>query len=92
MVTRGNTEKVPIGIEVHGSFQLVGNRIVDFNEDKATAMALYPDAIGRPGKSQYQGNIFENCFGVVNENKPELWKNSLVKDNMTIGCIQKLPK
>lgn len=92
MVTRGNTENVPCGIEVHGCFRLLGNRIVDFNEEKSTAIALYPDALGRPCSGHYQGNIIENCSGVVLENKPSLWKKSLVKDNITIGCIKKLPE
>ena len=92
MVTRGNTEKVPIGIEVHGNFQLVDNRIVDFNEDKATAMVLYPDAIGRPLKNQYQGNIFDNCCEVIKVSQPDLWKNSLTRDNIAIECVQKIPK
>ena len=92
LVTRGNTVNVLLGVEVHGCFQLVDNRLTDFNEDKAIALSLYPDAIGRIAKSQYQGNIFENCFVVINESQPELWKNALKKDNLTIGCIQKIPK
>jgi hypothetical protein len=92
LLTRGNTDNVPVGLEVHGCFKIVSNRIVDFDEDKATAIIIYPDAVGRSCKSQYQGNIIENCFGVVTENKPDLWKSSLVKDNMVIGCISKLPK
>jgi hypothetical protein len=92
MVTRGNTENVACGIEVHGCFRLLGNRIVDFNEEKSTAIALYPDPLGRPCSSHYQGNIIENCSGVVLESKPSLWKKSLVKDNITIECIKKLPE
>jgi hypothetical protein len=92
LVTRGNTVNVLLGVEVHGCFQLIDNRFTDFNEDKAIALALYPDAIGRIAKSQYQGNIFENCFVAVNENQPELWKSSMKKDNLAIGCTQKIPK
>ena len=92
LVTRGNTTNVPHGIEVHGCFQLIDNRITDFDEDKSIALALYTDPIGRVSKSQYLGNIFENCFDVVNESQPELWKKSLTKDNLTIGCVKKIPK
>ena len=92
LVTRGNTVNILLCIEVHGCFQLIDNRIVNFDEDKSIALALYTDPIGRVSKSQYQGNIFENCFDVVNESQPELWKNSLKKDNLTIGCVKKIPK
>jgi len=92
LVTRGNTANVPIGVEIHGSFQLVDNHLIGFNEDKSIAMALYPDAIGLAGKSQFQGNSFENCFEAVNENRAGLWKSSIAKDNITIECIRKVPK
>jgi len=92
LVARGNTSKVPVAMEVHGSFQLVDNRFTDFNEDKSVAVALYPDAIGRVCNSQYMGNIFENCNGVISESQPGLWKGSMRKDNQAIECLQKLPK
>jgi hypothetical protein len=92
LVTRGNTDKVPLGVEVHGCFQLVGNQITGFDEDKSVALKLYPDAIGRTCKSQYKGNIFVKCFDVVKENQPGLWKNSITKDNITIECVRKIPK
>ena len=92
LVTRGNTARVPIGVEVHGGFQFSDNRLMGFDEQGSTALALYPDAVGRAGKSLYQGNIFENCFDGVTESKPGLWKNSMIKDNMTIECVRKLPK
>ena len=91
LVTRGNTDKVLVGVEVHGCFQLVDNRITGFDEDKSVAMTLYPDAIGRTCKSQYQGNIFDKCFDVVKESQPGLWKKSMIKDNLTIDCIKKIP-
>ena len=92
LVTRGKTANVTPGIEVHGCFQFIDNRITDFDEDKAIAIALYPDAIGRVCNCQYQGNIFENCSGIISESQPELWKSSMKKDNQTIGCAQKIPK
>lgn len=92
LVARGNTGNVPVAIELHGSFQLLENLIVDFDEDKAIAIALYPDALGKPCKSQIFGNIIENCNTTVNESKPGLWKNCMVKDNQTFGCIQNIPK
>ena len=92
LITRGNTAKVPLAMEVHGRFQIIDNRLLDFDEKGSTALALYPDEIGRVEKSQYQGNIFENCYEVVTEKKPGMWKHSLTKDNQTIGCVQKIPK
>ena len=35
LVTRGATVKVPVGVEVHGYFQLADNRISDFDEQDA---------------------------------------------------------
>ena len=92
LVTRGKTSDVPMAVEVHGCFQLVDNRFLDFDEDKAIALSLYPDAIGRVCDCQYRGNIFENCFGVIKESQPDLWKKAMVSGNITIGCIQKIPK
>ena len=92
LIIRNSTAGVPVAIEVHGCFQLKGNRLIGFDEENATALALFPDAAGRAGKSQYQGNIFENCYEVVTEKKPGLWKNSLIKDNMTIDCVNKIPR
>jgi hypothetical protein len=92
LVARGKTANVQRGIEVHGCFQLLDNRLTDFDEDKAIALELYPDAVGRIVKSQYMGNIFENCSVVVAENRPELWKTALKKENQAIECGQKIPK
>ena len=91
LVTRGNTPDVLTGIEVHGIFQLQDNHLLDFNEDKAVAIKLFPDAIGRVCNSQYQDNIFENCFDAVAESQKGLWKNCLTKNNMTIECVNKIP-
>ena len=92
LVTRGSTAKVPLGIEVRGCFQLVDNRISGFDEDSATAMAIFADATGQVDKSQYMGNVFENCFEVVSEKQAGLWKNSMTKDNLAIECVRKIPK
>jgi hypothetical protein len=92
LVTRGKTSDVPVAVEVHGCFQLINNRFLDFDEDKAIVLSLNPDAIDRSCNCQYIGNIFENCFGIIKESQPDLWKNSLAKDNLTMGCIQKIPK
>jgi hypothetical protein len=90
LITRGNTSNVPVAVEVHGRFQFLDNLISGFNEEKSVAMVLYPDVIGRFCKSQYRGNIFENCNGVITESGPGLIKASIVKDNKAIDCIQKL--
>ena len=92
LVTRGNTVNVPVGVEVHGYFQIIDNRIIDFDEDKAKALSIYPDAIGRIAKSQYLGNIFENCSGVITEKQPGLWKKALNRNNLAIKCVGKIPK
>ena len=92
LVTRVSTGKVPLAVEVHGCFQLFNNRFTGFDEEGSTALAIHPDAIGTICKSQYQGNIFDNCHNILTESQPELWKNSLVKDNQTIDCTGKIPK
>lgn len=91
LVTRGSTDKVYLGVEVHGCFQFLDNHLTGFDEQGSAALALYPDAIGRTNKSLYQGNIFRNCFDVVTESKPGLWMNSMTKDNITIECARKIP-
>jgi hypothetical protein len=92
LVTRGTTANVHAGIEISGNFQLTGNRICDFDEENATALAINGDETGQSDKSWYIGNIFENCRDVVTEEQPGLWKNTLNRDNMVIKCIGKLPK
>ena len=92
LVIRGTTGKVMAGMEIHGLFQLLDNRIMDFDENKAIAISLYPDALGKPCNSQILGNIIENCNIAVNESQPGLWKKCMAKDNQTIGCIEKIPK
>jgi hypothetical protein len=79
-------------MEIRGYFQLQDNRLMDFNEDKAAAIKLFPDAIGRICNSHCQGNLFENCFYAVAESRQGLWKNCLTKNNMTIECINKIPE
>lgn len=92
LVSRGRTTNVKQGVEIHGRFQFVNNHVIGFDEQGATALALYPDAIGRTSANLYQGNIFEHCFDVLNESQPGLWKHSIVKDNQTIECVHKIPK
>jgi hypothetical protein len=92
LITRGNTENVNIGMEVHGRFQFLNNRLTGFDEESATALKLYPDAIGRANMSHYQTNIFENCFGAISESRPGLWESSLTKDNLAIDCVKKIPE
>ena len=92
LISRNAEANVSVGVEVHGCFQLKGNRFSGFDEESATALALFPDAIGRAPGGQYQGNIFENCFTIVTESKAGLWNASLTKDNQTIDCAGKIPK
>ncbi len=92
LVTRGNTGNVKAAIEVHGQFQLNDNRILDFDEAESTALALHPDPIGRICQCQYIGNVFHNCNRVIKASKPELWENSIKKDNQAIDCVHKIPE
>jgi len=92
LVNRGKTAGVLIAIEIHGSFRLGNNHIIGFDEENATALKLFPDAIGRAAVSECQDNIFENCFNVIEESRPGLWKIWLAKNNITIECINKIPE
>jgi hypothetical protein len=92
LVSRGNVSNVPVGMEIHGCFQLVDNNFVDFDEETAVAVSIYPDAIGRTCSNQYQGNTFENCCEILRESKPGLLKAAVVRNNNAIDCIGKLPK
>jgi hypothetical protein len=92
LVTRGSTTNVLHGVEVHGRFQILDNQVNGFDEQRAAALSLYPDAIGRPGTSRYQGNTIGHCFEVVTESQPGLWKNSTTKDNLAINCVHKIPR
>ncbi len=91
LVSRVSTNKVSAGVEVHGWFQFINNRITGFDEEGATAVAVYPDAIGQTCKSVYRGNIFEKCFNVITENRSGLWKASISMDNMTLDCTAGIP-
>jgi hypothetical protein len=90
LVNRGNTTNVLQGVEVHGRFQILDNYLNGFDEQGATALSLFPDASGRPCISRYQGNTFGNCFKVVTESQPGLWKNSKTNDNLAIDCVHKI--
>lgn len=92
LVTRGTTEKVPVGLEVHGNFQFTGNQISDFDEENATALTLHGDETEQTNKSWYIGNTFENCHNIITEIQPGLWKNPVNKDNLFINCIGKIPR
>jgi len=92
LVSRGSAINVFRGVEVHGCFQFLNNHLIGFDEWKASALSLYSDAIGRVCTSQYQANIFENCFYVITENQPGLWKSSMIRDNLAIKCIHKIPR
>jgi len=92
LVSRVSTSNIHVGVDVHGCFQLIDNRITGFDEKGASAVAIYTDAIGRDCKSHYQGNIFENCSNAVTENRPGLWKASVLKDNMALDCTTGFPE
>ena len=81
-------------VEVRGHDGSSGSWVVYVLDIAPSANPVFrwTDAVGRTGKSQYQGNIFENCFDGVTEKNPGLWKNSMIKDNRTIECVRKMPK
>jgi hypothetical protein len=92
LVNRGKTQGVLLALEIHGSFRIGNNHIIGFDEENATALKLFPDAIDRATTSQCQDNIFENCFSVIAESRPGLWKSWFPKNNITIECINKIPE
>jgi hypothetical protein len=92
LVIRGSTTNVLVGVEIHGRFQILNNHLNGFDEQGAAALSLYPDAIGRVVTNLYQGNTIENCFDIVTESQPGLWKNSKTKNNLAINCVHRIPR
>ena len=79
-------------MEVRGQFQVINNRFTGFDEEGATVLGLYPDAIGNVVKSHYRGNIFENCYALVKEGNPGIWKTAITQNNLAINCVKEIPK
>lgn len=92
LVNCGNMTSVSNGIEVHGRFQILDNHLNGFAKQGAAAFSLYPDAIGRISTSRYERNTFENCFDIITESQPGLWKASMNKDNLAIDCVHEIPR
>jgi len=57
LVSRGRAINVFCGAEVHGCFQFLNNRLAGFDEWKAVALSLYPDAISPVCTSQSQAHL-----------------------------------
>ena len=83
IITRGDATSVKAGVEVHGRFDLIGNHISGFDEKDASALALFPDPLGRPCKNIYRDNVIERCANVVTESQKGLWDASA--DNLILN-------
>ncbi len=86
LITRGETTGVPTAVDMRGRWQFTDNRIVGFDEDGSNALTLQPDPLGRPPMSVFLRNSFERCANVVAEAAAGLWSESLVGDNLFVGC------
>jgi hypothetical protein len=86
IISRGDATGVKQAVEVHGSFKFTGNHISGFDEEGSSALALYPDNLGRSCKSLYRDNIFERCANVVTETQKGLWDASHPTGNQFIDC------
>ena len=84
IITRGETTGVKAAVEVHGRFNLIGNHISGFDEKDSSALALYPDALGRVSRNLYRDNIFERCANMVAESQKGLWGASAKESNLTV--------
>lgn len=86
LITRGGTTGVPAGVDLRGHWQFSDNRVVGFDEEGCSALRLQPDLVGRPPQSIFLRNSFERCANAVVEVEPGLWSNSIVGDNLFVGC------
>ena len=86
IVARGETLDVKVAVELRGRFDLAGNQISGFDEEDATALALWPDRFGKPCGNLYRGNVIQRCFRAVAENAPGLWAASTAEGNEFIAC------
>jgi len=86
LITRGGTGGVTAAVDLRGRWQFCDNRIVGFDEEGSSALLLQPDPVGRPPLSIFLCNSFERCANAVAEAEPGLWSESLVGDNLFMGC------
>ena len=86
LISRGGASGVKQAIEVHGTFKLIGNQIIGFDEKGSAALAIHPDPLGRACPNLYRGNVFERCSNVVAESKRGLWQASTTDGNLFIDC------
>ena len=61
LIERGATTKVAHAVVVAGEFQILGNRIVGFDEDQSVGIEVRPDHAAREVRSTIRDNSFERC-------------------------------
>jgi len=86
LISRGAATGVKAAIEVHGAFKLIGNHIVGFDEKGSSALAIYPDPLGRVCPNLYRCNTFERCTIAVKETQKGLWDAAKSEGNLFIKC------
>lgn len=86
VIERGGPSGVQTAIEVRGRCKLIGNQVAGFDENDATALALFADRFGKPCGNVYRGNIVERCSVAVSESVPGSWAVSDTKDNEFVEC------
>lgn len=92
LLTREATTGIKQAIELHGRFQLTGNRLIGFDEADCAALSLFPDPAGQPARSQIVGNGFERCAQPVRENGEGLWQAAATQGNEFTDCGQAPPQ
>jgi hypothetical protein len=88
VITRDTVTGVKQVVAVKGRFDLVGNRIVGFDEPGCAAFALFPDRLGNPIRNLYRGNLVEKCATAVSESQQGLWEAAQRLDNTFLECGQ----
>ncbi len=86
LISRGEASGVKEAIRVAGRYQLVGNRVIGFNEAGSTALWLMPDRQGRAPANHYRDNQFLACSAAVGEGATGLWLAALRAGNTFADC------
>lgn len=83
-ITRGPVSGVSAAVQVHGWFQLIGNRFSGFDEEGSVALALYADRAGRQTPLVCARNIFAGCPTPVAASEPGMWTEEMAAGNVFI--------
>ena len=81
-IARGDTAGVKAAVEVHGTFQIIGNQLSGFDEEGAVAFSLFPDAIGRICPSVLRDNIATGCTALLGESHEGLIEACTAEGNV----------